>query len=94
MKNLDAATLDEYGIPAYMQPALISWVNHGVRPGSFLTAVLENNLMEAVGRADNTNALHLKDYAAFLYNAAPSDCHGSTQKVDAWELRLSMAHTA
>lgn len=94
MRNLDAATFDEYDIPDNMRPALLAWVNDGIRPGSFLTAVLENNLMEAVGRADSKNALHLKDYAAFIYNAVPSGCHGSAQKVDAWELRFELSRAA
>lgn len=92
MEKLNAAALDEYGIPAYMQRGLLDWINSGIRPGSFLTAVLENNLMEAVGRADNTNSLHLKEYATFLYNAAPADCHGSVKKVDAWEMKFATAH--
>lgn len=89
MGKLDAAIFDEYNVPAYMQQGLLDWINSGILPGSFLTAVLENNLMEAVGRADSTNSMRLKDYAQFLYNGAPADCHGSKEKVAAWAARFA-----
>jgi len=91
MKKLDVAVFSEYNVPAYMQQGLLDWINHGILPGSFLTAVLENNLMEAVGRADSTNSMRLKDYAQFLYNGAPADCHGSKEKVAAWARRFETA---
>lgn len=84
---------DEYRIPVYMQKALLDWIHHGKRPGSFLTAVLENNLMTAVCCADPTNVNLLKQYALYLYNetpGGPEGCHGSRQKVDAWERKFAL----
>lgn len=40
-------------------------------PGDFLRAVLENDLMEAFGRADEWNTAAMKDIAGALYNEAP-----------------------
>lgn len=91
MRKLTASVFDEYNVPPYMQQGLLDWMNHGVRPGSFLCAVLENDLMEAVGRADSTNAMRLKDYAQFLYNGAPAECHGSKEKVSAWAAKFETA---
>jgi len=41
--------------------------------GHFLTAVIQNDFMEACGRADSTNRLVLPLYATFIYNCVPGD---------------------
>lgn len=71
-------------IPAHMMGGLRRWIEHGVMPGSFLRAVLENNLKDAVGQADSTNQQLLVAYVIFLYNEAPAACWGSPEKVRAW----------
>lgn len=60
------------------------YIENGIEPGSFLTAVLENDLMEAFGRADDINRERLFDYCSFLYNEAPPACFGSKEKVKLW----------
>ncbi len=60
-------------------------VSHGVPTGSFLQAVLENNLMEAIGRADDDNRQDLYEICDYIYNEIPSTCHGSPQKVKDWQ---------
>lgn len=72
------------GIPEYMIDGLIRYVFDRVPPGSFLMAVLENNLMRAMECADETNSRCLKAYAMFLYNYVPMSCKGSPEKVEAW----------
>ena len=52
--------------------------------GDFLRAVLENNLSEAVGRADEDNLKNLPAFVIYLYNEMPSPCWGSPEKVKAW----------
>jgi hypothetical protein len=37
-------------------------------PGHFIRAILDNNFMEVVNRADNTNTRCLKLYAWFKHN--------------------------
>ncbi len=74
----------DYGVPDHMIDAFEFYVFHRIEPGSFLTAVLENNLMEAIGRADHINIMHLKEIASFVYNCIPASCHGSPQKVSNW----------
>ena len=68
--------------------SLDRYAERGILPGGFLTAVLENNLMEAVGRADMQNAVTLKDICTYVYNEMPAQCHGSPAKVDAWLRRF------
>jgi hypothetical protein len=71
-------------LPAHMHGAMLRWIEHGIYPGGFLTAVLENDLRAAVARADMVNATRLPDYVRYLYNDAPSGCWGSPAKVRAW----------
>ena len=42
-------------IPDYMRGGLRRYLAHGIEPGSFLSAVLRNDLIDACGRADDTN---------------------------------------
>lgn len=73
-----------YKIPDYMIEGLEMWINLGVKHGSFLDAILCNDFMRAMDRADTQNAMNIQAYAYFLYNYAPSDCYGSPEKVNAW----------
>ena len=71
-------------IPDYMIGGLRRYIERGIPPGHFLSAVLSNDLGEAVRRADDVNKRKLADYVLFLENYAPSVCWGSPTKLDAW----------
>jgi len=71
-------------IPERMMPGLKMWIEHGKSPGGFLRAVLENDLIEALRRADDENLANLPAFVAYLYNEAPALCWGSAEKVKAW----------
>ena len=60
------------------------YVSDGVPTGGFLQAVLENNLFEAVGRADHSSLANLQAICRYVYNEVPAPCWGSPGKVDAW----------
>lgn len=77
-------TFRGFSIPDYMADGLQLWIESGIYPGSFLTAVLENDLAEACGRAEENNLRALPAYVAYLYNEAPSQCWGSPAKCEAW----------
>ena len=77
-------TFRGFSIPDYMADALALWINEGIPPGSFLTAVLENNLSEAVGCADENNMRAIPAYVGYLYNEAPRGCWGSVENVGRW----------
>jgi len=62
-----------------------------VHLGSFLTAVLSNNLTQACGRADDSNLRALPDIVRYCYNELPSDCWGSPEKVEAWRAKTLAA---
>ena len=75
---------NQFYIPERMMGGIKRYIENGIEPGSFLMAVLCNNLCEAVGRADSENMANLPAYVSYFYNEAPSACHGSSEKVKAW----------
>lgn len=74
-------------IPEHTQAALDRYVNSGIMPGGFLTAVLSNDLFGAVAMADSANRLALPEIVAFIYNDVPSAAWGSADKVYSWAQR-------
>ncbi len=81
--DLRAAAL-RYGIPERMIGGLERYVFGRVQPGDFLTAILENHLVNAFARADAENFTKIGAYAAFVYNELPSTAWGSREKVRDW----------
>lgn len=74
----------EFYIPDRMMPGIKRYIEEKCPPSDFLTAVIQNDLSEAVGRADEENMRNLPAYAAYFYNHAPAACHGSKEKMAAW----------
>lgn len=60
------------------------YVLKGWNPGSFVYAVLTNNLMDAFGLADEGNRSALFYICDYVYNEVPARAHGSPEKVAAW----------
>jgi hypothetical protein len=81
-----ASRIDEgaHYIPAYMVGAVKRYVLEGIPPGSFLQAVLENDLIAAFGAADVENTDAMRGWTILVYNCLPSDCHGSRDIVRAY----------
>lgn len=75
---------DELDLPEHMRSAVELYLTHGILPGGFLTAVLENKLIEAAVKADHINIQRLRDWADFVYNWLPATCWGSETFVKAW----------
>ena len=71
-------------LPEHMQDGMRRYIERGIEGGGFMTAVLCNDLMGALGKADEINHHALFDYGRFLYNEVPSSCWGSPEKVNAW----------
>lgn len=68
-----------YSIPPHTREALTNYIVNGWEPGSFLTAVLTNDLFGAVGRADYENRLALMEICRWIYCEAPSNCWGDRE---------------
>lgn len=71
-------------IPSWAEQELRDWVDRGVLYSDFLRAVVENDLMRAVSKADLANRRILSNYTMWIYNMAPEGCHGSREKTKAW----------
>jgi hypothetical protein len=75
-------------IPEHMRESVKRWIETGFphprMMGSFLRAVLANDLMGAFANADEDNARALRGWAMYLYNHAPSGCYGSAEHIAAW----------
>ncbi len=74
-------------VPPHMRDGVCLWLLHGIPPGSFLAAVIRNDLSMAVGRADEINRAHLHDWVAFFYNYTPHECWGSEERAAGWAKR-------
>lgn len=64
------------------------YVEHGVPTGSFLEAVLSNDLYHAVMRADERRLPQIPAIVGYIVNEIPMNCWG-TQSVYATWLKLT-----
>lgn len=71
-------------IPEHMHGAIKRYVEDGIPPGSFLEAVLCNDLRNAVLKADDINKNHLVQWVQFLMWEVPAACHGSEKAYEIW----------
>jgi len=71
-------------VPQHMRDGLKLYFDRGIPPGSFMTAVLNNDLKESFGRADEVNRDNLFEIVSFLFCDAPIICWGSPEAVRAW----------
>ena len=79
-----ARNLRASGVPETLHDGLRNYLVHGYRPGSFLMAVLRNDLAGAVARADDESAAGLAATVRFLFNYAPAWCWGAEDRVLMW----------
>lgn len=63
-------------IPELTRASIMRYVEHGVQPGGFLTAVLCNDLYNATGRADRQNLAALPVIVRWFANHCP-ELYGS-----------------
>jgi hypothetical protein len=85
MRNKDTILLEQaYDVTSRLQEvkqSINGYVQRRENPGSFLTAVLSNDLFEAIGRADENSLASLKGIVGYIYNELPGDVWGSREKV-------------
>jgi len=75
-------------ISEHMLESIRAYITKGCPVGSFLQAVIANELTEACLRADDVNIRNLPAFAWFFYDRAPRQCWGSREAYKAWvELR-------
>jgi hypothetical protein len=59
--------------------AIDRWVADACPMGGFMTAVLENDLAMAMGKADEGARENLFDIIKYLWNECPAHCWGSKE---------------
>lgn len=67
---------DYSNIPEHLVEGLDRWLRHGIAPGGFLRAVLSNNLIDSVVRADLSSREALPRLVQFLLEQAPAGSYG------------------
>ena len=75
-ENLDA--------PVHILDSIDRFVRHRIAPGSFVTAVLSNDLAGAFRTADEDSLRGLRDIMWHIHWEIPGNCHGSKSKVEKW----------
>jgi hypothetical protein len=73
-----------YHIPQRIKEGLDRYAQQGIPTGDFLRSVLENNLMQAIHRADGYSSLCLWEICEYVYNELPGNCWGSHEVVRDW----------
>lgn len=68
-----------------LHEGIMHWVVYGIEPGDFLRAVLRNDMMDAMGRADDINRHRMFELCTFLYNGMPAGSYGSRERYAAWK---------
>lgn len=68
-------------LPERFRPGITRYLEHGVIPGDFLTAVLSNDLLGAFCRADDQSVRELHGLVAWCYQHIPHKAWGSVERV-------------
>lgn len=76
--------LDYSRLPKHMQGTVRRYIEDGILPGSFLTAVICNKLQESFTYADETNIEKMFDIVGFFCDEAPFGCWGSKKDMTHW----------
>jgi hypothetical protein len=76
-------------LPENIRAGAERYLEHGIAPGDFLTAVICNDLSESFACADDTNLERMHDIVKFFYNEAPSGSWGSKKRMADWLSRFT-----
>ena len=84
----------QFAIRPDMMDAIYRYIYEGLSPGHFLTSIIDNDLREAVRRADEGNMANLPAFVAYFHNEAPWECWGSPLARVAWLARFQTSTSA
>jgi len=80
----DDPRFDGWNVPAHIRGGIVRYIDNGIPPGSFLTAVICNDLIGVCGKADEINRAALFDIVSWFWNEAPSVCWKSQEHMSEW----------
>jgi hypothetical protein len=86
MTNKNSFTFDgkTSEAPASIVAAIDRFVEHRIAPGSFVRAVLCNDLAGVFRAGDDDSLRGLRDIMRYIHWEIPGGCHGSKSKVENW----------
>jgi len=84
---MDTMSLPYDKLPPLLRDGMKLYIEHGIQPGSFLRAVIINDLRLAVIRADNDNLVRLREILLWFDSHAPAGCWGSPEIMRDWLVR-------
>jgi hypothetical protein len=79
-------------MPGSLRPGTKLYIEQGILPGSFLRAVISNDLKESFAQADDINRLRMFEIVSWFYNEAPAPCWGSPEIMKAWQEAGGLVH--
>lgn len=71
-------------LPANIYDALVDYTINHHEHGGFVMALLRNDLVDAINRADESSYRNLREIVQFMNMYMPASCWGSNEKVRAW----------
>ena len=84
-RNRLYTTLAEWDVPRDFADTMANYLIYGYPPGSFFTAILTNDFMQAIASSHPSNTINsLKALAGWIREYCPKEAYGSYEKVDAW----------
>ncbi len=79
----DDSNMEAYDqLPEHFRGGMKRYIEHGIPPGGFLRACLENDLRGAFRSADNP--ANMESVSMWIYLECPCSLQGSAEKVAAW----------
>lgn len=72
-------------VPYHLREGVLEYCLVGRPIGHFLSAVMANDLREAVARGDTNSLAGLKGLCQFLHNYSPPGCWGSRDRFIKWQ---------
>lgn len=84
LANYDKMTSPKTFVPEHDRDGIHRYIENGILPGSFLQAVICNDLLASVALADLENTYFLTKIVAWFYTYAPALCWGSQERMQAW----------
>lgn len=71
-------------IPSHLMGAIDRYIEHGLSPGGFLSAIIQNDLAGAFNRADSLSKEHIENIVTYFWNYVPDSCWGSPEAQRKW----------
>jgi len=72
-------------VPDHMRQGYLRYLQYGIKPGSFGTAILSNDLKNAVCTADHINSQYIITTVKFMIWNFPANAWGSDEIVNNWK---------